>query len=218
VCAVCTGAFLVAQAGLADGRRLTTHWRAASTLAQRFPKVIVTPEPIFVRDDFLWSSAGFTAGLDLALALIEQDLGPQIALELARDLIMYLKRPGDQSQLSVALALQVQGDVRFGKFHAWMSEHLSEDLTIERLASQVGMSPRTFARRYVETFGRTPWRTLELLRIEAAVRQLKETEACLKLIAAQTGFGSEQNLRRTFLRHTGMLPREYRQHKAVMPI
>jgi transcriptional regulator GlxA family with amidase domain len=210
ICAVCTGIFLIAEAGMADRKRVTTHWRAADAFAARYPQVTLLPDPIFIKDGNLWSSAGFTAGLDVVLALIEEDLGHDIAMDVAQRLIMYLKRHGDQSQLSAPITVQSAGDEEFSKLHAWMVEHLGENIRIENLALRAGMSPRTFARRYIEKVGRTPGKTLDLFRIEAALRQMTDTDLTLKHIASQTGFGDEQNLRRTFMRHFGVLPRDYR--------
>ena len=212
ICTVCTGVFLVAEAGLANGRRVTTHWMAASTLAERYPQTIVDSDPIFIRDGTIWSSAGFTAGLDLALALIEEDFGHEMAMRLARALVMFIKRPGGQSQFSAPLASQSVGDSTFEKLHAWIMEHLAEDLRVARLAEQARMTPRTFARRYVAQVGRTPAKTIELFRLESACRQLVQTNMPLKKIACENGFGSEQNMRRTFCRHFGVHPQQYRNN------
>jgi len=210
VCSVCTGAFALGAAGLLDGKRATTHWRWAAELARRHPKVRVDPDPIFIREGSLWTSAGVTAGMDLALALIEEDLGHRIAIEVARDLVMFMKRPGGQSQFSVPLAAQATGDALFGDLHAWMATHLAEDLRVERLAAQVGMSPRSFARLYAARVGSTPAKTVELMRLEAARRALEETDLPTKRIAAVTGYGDEQNLRRVFQRQLGLGPAQYR--------
>nr|WP_283812640.1 DJ-1/PfpI family protein [Bradyrhizobium tropiciagri] len=209
ICSICTGVFLLAEAGLADSKRVTTHWKAAAAFAKRYPAVRLLSDPIFIRDGNLWSSAGFAAGLDVVLALVEEDLGHEIAMDVAQRLVMYLKRPGSQSQLSAPMTVQSSVDEEFSKLHAWMVEHLGEDLKIESLAVRAGMSPRTFARRYFEKVGRTPGKTLDLFRIEAAFRQMMDTDLTLKRIASQTGFGDEQNLRRTFVRHFGVLPRDY---------
>ncbi|WP_333605798.1 GlxA family transcriptional regulator [Novosphingobium sp.] len=212
ICSVCTGAFLIAEAGLADGRRVTTHWMAASTFAERYPDIIVDSDPIFIKDGAIWSSAGFTAGLDLSLALIEEDLGHDIAMRLARALVMFLKRPGGQSQFSAPLASQSVGDSTFDKLHAWIMEHLADDLHVVTLAERAGMTPRTFARRYVAKVGRTPAKTIEIFRLEAACRQIVQTDMPLKKIACENGFGNEQNMRRTFWRHFGVYPQHYRDH------
>ncbi|WP_145206810.1 GlxA family transcriptional regulator [Sphingobium sp. B2] len=210
ICAVCTGIFLVAEAGLADGLRATTHWQAARALAKRFPQILVEADPIFLRDGKLWSSAGFTAGLDLALALLEQDYGHNAAIQMARNLVMFMKRPGGQSQFSAPLASQAAGDVTFDKLHAWIMDHLSDDLPVARLAEQAGMAPRTFFRRYVAQIGRTPAKTIELFRLEAACRQLRLPNQSLKQVALASGFGDEQNLRRAFVRCFGVIPQQFR--------
>ncbi|MFM0630978.1 GlxA family transcriptional regulator [Paraburkholderia xenovorans] len=226
VCSVCTGAFYLAAAGLLDGRRATTHWRDAPRLARRFPKVHVDADPIFIRDagrhegdGVVWTSAGVTAGIDLALALIEEDVGHAVAMQAARRLVVFMKRPGGQSQYSAALAAQASANGPFEALHSWMAAHLRDDLSVERLAERTRMSPRTFARRYVDEVGRTPAKTVSALRLEAASRELAESRRPLKRIALDCGFGSEQNLRRAFLRRFGVLPLDYRERfmSAVAP-
>lgn len=215
VCSVCTGAFYLAAAGLLDGRRATTHWRDAAQLARRFPNVRVDADPIFIRDmrdgRAVWTSAGVTAGIDLALALIEEDVGHAVAMQAARRLVVFMKRPGGQSQFSAALAAQASAGGPFEALHSWMAENLRDDLTVERLAERTQMSPRTFARRYVDEVGRTPAKTVAALRLEAASRSLAESRRPLKRIAVECGFGSEQNLRRAFVRRFGVLPQDYRE-------
>ncbi|WP_170149802.1 GlxA family transcriptional regulator [Rhodoplanes roseus] len=165
---VCSGAFLLATAGLLDGRRAVTHWHRCAEFAQKFPKVRLEPDPIFVRDGAIWTSAGITAGIDLALALVEEDLGPEPALAAARHLVVFLKRPGGQSQFSTALALQQRGDRQFEALHAWMSGRLDGDLSVAALADAAGMSERSFVRHYRAATGETPARAVERLRVEAA--------------------------------------------------
>ncbi|MBS7661621.1 DJ-1/PfpI family protein [Pseudomonas lalucatii] len=206
VCAICTGAFIVAEAGLADGKRMTSHWKANPVLATRYPAARIEDSPIFVRDGTIWSCAGFSAGIDLALSLLEDDWGYNAAIEVARLVVVFLKRPGDQPQQSQSLAVQYAGDADFGKLHAWMLCNLSSDLSVEALARRSGMSTRTFARRYVEKVGRTPAKTVELFRVEAAARRICETDASLKQIARDCGFGDEQQLRRSYIRRFGSLP------------
>jgi transcriptional regulator GlxA family with amidase domain len=219
VCSVCTGAFYLAAAGLLEGRRATTHWRDAAQLARRFPKVEVDADPIFIRDvrdgRAVWTSAGVTAGIDLALALIEEDLGHAVAMQAARRLVVFMKRPGGQSQFSAALAAQASAGGPFEALHSWMAVNLRDDLSVERLAERTRMSPRTFARRYVDEVGRTPARTVAALRLEAASRWLAESRRPLKRIALECGFGSEQNLRRAFVRRFGVLPLDYRERFAA---
>ncbi|WP_048860752.1 GlxA family transcriptional regulator, partial [Acidisphaera rubrifaciens] len=209
VASVCTGAFLLAAAGLLDGRRAVTHWSYCEALARRHPAVRVERDPIFVRDGGVWTSAGVTAGIDLALALVEEDLGRAAALAVARHLVVFLKRPGGQAQFSAALSLQAAED-RFGALHAWITAHLSERLTLPALARQAGMSERSFSRHYVAATGMTPARAIERLRVEEARRLLAETRLPVKRIARRCGFGSEETLRRSFLRLLAAGPQAYR--------
>jgi transcriptional regulator GlxA family with amidase domain len=209
VASVCTGAFLLAAAGVLDGRRAATHWMYCSKLAQRFPAVRVEPDPIFVRDGPVWTSAGVTAGIDLALALVEEDLGRAVALAVARYLVVFLKRPGGQAQFSAALALQAAED-RFGALHAWISLHLADNLSLSVLADQAGMSERSFSRHYAEATAQTPARAIERLRVEAARRLLSETRLPVKRISQRCGFGSEETMRRSFLRLLAVTPQDYR--------
>ncbi|MGU7781576.1 GlxA family transcriptional regulator [Burkholderia sp. PU8-34] len=213
VASVCTGAFLLAEAGLLDGRRAVTHWTRCDELASRYPKVRVEADPIFIREGALWTSAGVTAGIDLALALVEEDLGRAIALDVARELVVFLKRPGGQAQFSAALSMQ-RTDDRFGDLHAWITEHLNADLSVPALAERVRMSERSFVRHYRAETGRTPARAVEQIRIEAAQRLLGETSWPLKRIAARCGFGSEETLRRSFVRMLGVSPQAYRERFA----
>jgi transcriptional regulator GlxA family with amidase domain len=209
VASVCTGAFLLAAAGVLDGRRAATHWMYCGKLAARFPAVRVEPDPIFVCDGSVWTSAGVTAGIDLALALVEEDLGRAVALAVARYLVVFLKRPGGQAQFSAALALQAAED-KFGGLHAWISEHLADDLSLAVLADQAGMSERSFSRHYAEATGQTPARAIERLRVEAARRLLSETRLPVKRISQRCGFGSEETMRRSFLRLVAVTPQDYR--------
>jgi len=209
VASVCTGAFLLAAAGMLDGRRAATHWMYCAKLAQRFPAVHVEPDPIFVRDGPIWTSAGVTAGIDLALALVEEDLGRSVALAVARYLVVFLKRPGGQAQFSAALELQAAED-QFGALHDWINHHLADDLSLSVLADQAGMSERSFSRRYAEATGQTPARAIERLRVEAARRLLSESRLPVKRIAQRCGFGSAETLRRSFLRLVAVTPQDYR--------
>jgi transcriptional regulator GlxA family with amidase domain len=209
VASVCTGAFVLAAAGLLDGRRAATHWKYCARLAQRFPAVRVEPDPIFICDDPVWTSAGVTAGIDLALALVEEDLGRAVALAVARYLVVFLKRPGGQAQFSAALAMQAAED-RFGALHEWVNDHLGDELSLAVLADQAGMSERSFSRRYTEATGQTPARAIERLRVEAARRLLSESRVPVKRIAQRCGFGSEETLRRSFLRLLAVTPQDYR--------
>lgn len=216
VCSVCTGTFLLAEAGVLDGLRVTTHWAWAERLQAMYPALRVDADPIFIRQGRIWTSAGVTAGIDLTLALVEADLGHRIALATARELVMFIKRPGGQSQFSVPLlAQQGSGQALFAELHAWMAAHLREDLRVEHLAARAGMAPRTFARAYGAAMGRTPAKTVECMRFEAACRALEESDAPLKRIAADTGHGTEQNLRRVFLRRLRVTPQQYRSRFAA---
>jgi transcriptional regulator GlxA family with amidase domain len=208
---VCTGAFLLAAAGLLDGRRAATHWSFCAELARRFPAVRVEADPIFLRDGPIWTSAGVTAGIDLALALVEADLGRRLALALARYLVVFFKRPGGQAQFSAALSLQT-ADRTFDPLHAWIRAHLADDLSLAVLARQARMSPRSFSRHYAAEVGVTPIRAVEKLRVESARHLLAETRLGVKQIATRCGFGSEETLRRSFVRILTVTPRDYRAH------
>jgi transcriptional regulator GlxA family with amidase domain len=210
VCSVCTGAFLLAEAGLLDGKRAVTHWWACDELARRYPRVTVEPDPIFLRDGKIWTSAGVTAGIDLALALVEEDLGRTMALRVARHLVVFLKRPGGQSQFSAMLENQARDDGGFAALHEWLAQHLADDLGVEALAARVGMSPRNFARVYAKRTGTTPAKAVEALRVDAARRALEESAASIERIARVCGFGDEERLRRSFLRCLGVPPKQYR--------
>jgi transcriptional regulator GlxA family with amidase domain len=209
VTSVCTGAFLLAAAGTLDGRRAATHWSCCDELARRFPAVHVEPDPIFVRDGPVWTSAGVTAGIDLALALVEEDLGRSVALAVARYLVVFLKRPGGQAQFSAALSLQAAED-RFGALHRWIDAHLADDVSLPALARQAGMSERSFSRHYAAATGLTPARAVERLRVEAARRLLSESRLPVKRISQRCGFGSEETMRRSFLRLLATTPQDYR--------
>ncbi|HEU4991696.1 MAG TPA: DJ-1/PfpI family protein [Luteimonas sp.] len=210
VCSVCTGAFILAEAGLLAGRRAATHWHWAQQLGERFPSVQVDADRIFIKDGALWTSAGVSAGIDLTLALIEEDHGHRVAIETARELVVFVKRAGGQSQFSVPLKAQAGPGARFAELHAWMAANLRGDLRVESLADRAGMSPRTFARAYAASVGRTPAKTVDAMRLEAACRALEETTLPLKAIAAAAGYADEQALRRGFQRQLGVAPADYR--------
>ena len=207
---VCTGAFLLAASGLLDGCRVATHWTRCEELARKFPALTVEANPIFIQQGAVWTSAGVTAGIDLCLALVEDDLGRAIALEVARHLVVFLKRPGGQSQFSVTLSLQ-KSDSRFAELHAWIADNLTLDLSIATLAAQAGMSERSFVRHYRTETGQTPARAVELIRVENARRQLADSTTSIKRIAMQCGFGCEETLRRSFLRALSVTPQAYRE-------
>jgi len=210
VTSVCTGAFLLAASGLLDGCRVATHWTRCEELARKYPSLQVEANPIFIQQGSVWTSAGVTAGIDLCLALVDQDLGRAVALEVARHLGVFLKRPGGQSQFSVTLSLQ-KGGSRFSELHAWIAEHLHLDLNIPTLAAACGMSERSFVRHYRAETGQTPARAVELIRVETARRQLADSAVAIKRIAAQCGFGGEETMRRSFLRALSITPQVYRE-------
>lgn len=208
---VCTGAFVLAAAGLLEGRRAATHWEWCEQLARDYPAVDVDFDAIFVRDGAVSTSAGVTAGMDLALAYVEEDLGRGVALRVARKLVMFLQRPGGQSQFSSLLNLQAADrEPLRAALQTWMVEHLGEDLSNERLAERVWMSPRNFARVFRREVGVTPARFVERLRLEAAQRRLEESEASIEQIARECGFGSADAMRRTFVRVIRVTPSDYR--------
>lgn len=207
---VCTGAFLLAASGLLDGCRVATHWTRCEELARKFPALTVEANPIFIQQGAVWTSAGVTAGIDLCLALVKEDLGRAIALEVARHLVVFLKRPGGQSQFSVTLSLQ-KSDSRFAELHAWIADNLTLELSIATLAAQAGMSERSFVRHYRTETGQTPARAVELIRVENARRQLADSTTSIKRIAMQCGFGCEETLRRSFLRALSVTPQAYRE-------
>lgn len=206
---VCSGAFLLASTGLLDGRRAVTHWHRCDEFRQRFPKVRLEPDPIFIRDGDVWTSAGVTAGIDLALAMVEADLGRVVALDVARQLVVFLKRPGGQSQFSVALSLQ-DGSGRFDDLHAWMAVHLDRPLTLADLAEKAAMSTRSFSRHYRQATGRTPARAVEEMRLEGARRMLEQGQPVAR-VASRCGFGAEETMRRAFQRRFGIAPQAYRE-------
>ena len=211
VASVCTGAFALAAAGLLDGRRAATHWGAAAELARRHPRVWVDPEPIFVRDGPVWTSAGVSAGMDLALALVEDDFDREVALAVARRLVLFLRRPGNQSQFSATLAAQAPARDSLAEVQRFAVENLAADLSVEALAARAHMSGRHFARSFRAQTGVTPARYVERLRLEAARRALEEGGEPLATVAACCGFGTPETMRRTFLRALGVGPAEYRR-------
>lgn len=214
---VCSGAFVVAEAGLLKGRRAATHWSRCDQLAQRFPDLTVERDAIFVRDGAIFTSAGVTAGIDLALALIEEDLGRDIAMQVARHLVVFLRRPGGQSQFSAPFAAQLSdSDGAFDELHRWIADNLKRDLSVEALAARVNMSPRHFARVYRERTGQTPAKAVERFRLEAARRALEANDTRLDIVARDTGLGGADRLRTLFRRKLGVAPRAYRASFAAM--
>ena len=216
ICSVCIGAFLLAEANLLNGRRVVTHWQHCERLAASYPNIRVEPDAIYVRDGAIWSSAGVTTGIDLTLALIEQDCGRSVAMHVARVLVVYLRRMGGQSQYSALLAAQTEtASDAFAELERWIAENLTADLRVERLAERAGMSPRNFARRYRGSRKRSPARAVESIRVDAARRALEETDDRIEDIARRCGFNSEEQLRAAFARHVGIAPRTYRDRFAV---
>jgi transcriptional regulator GlxA family with amidase domain len=211
VTSVCTGAFLLARAGLLDGREATTHWSSCSELAERYPSVAVQSDPIFVRSGNVATSAGVTAGIDLALALVEEDLGPKAARDVARWLVLFLRRPGGQSQFSAALAGQRAEREPLRELQAWIVDHLDEDLSVPALATRAYMSPRNFARAFKREVGMTPAAYAEALRVERARALLETAGENVEQVARRCGFGTVETMRRVFRRRLGVSPSDYRQ-------
>jgi transcriptional regulator GlxA family with amidase domain len=201
---------------LLEGRRAVTHWSECELLARRFPSIRVVVDPIFVRDGAVWTSAGVTAGIDLALALVEEDIGHAAAMAVARALVVFLKRPGGQAQFSRTLEMQ-QGDMRFERLHGWISEHLTGDLSVAALAARAAMSERTFVRRYRSSTGTSPARAVERLRVESAQRLLLDSNLPIKRIAERCGFGTEETMRQSFQRLLAVSPRDFRTRFSPTP-
>ena len=210
VASVCSGAFLLAEAGLLDGRRATTHWASSEDFGRRYPKVRLDAERIFIRDGAVWTSAGISAGIDLALALIEDDLGADIARRTAQQLVVHHRRPGGQSQFSALVELGGRTG-RFAELIVWMRGALAGRLTVERLADRAAMSPRHFARAFLSETGTTPAKAVERLRLETARLAVETGHAPLERIAETTGFGDAGRMRRAFLRNFGMPPQALRR-------
>ncbi|MFF5360548.1 GlxA family transcriptional regulator [Streptomyces scabiei] len=208
---VCTGAILLAEAGLLDGRRATTHWAYCDTLAHRHPAVEVDPDPIFVRDGHIATSAGVTAGIDLALALVEEDIGREAALAVARHLVVFLRRPGNQAQFSAQLAAQTAQREPLREVQQWITEHPGDDLGVERLAARARLSPRHFARAFQAETGTTPGRYVDRVRIEHARRLLEDTADGVEEISRACGYGTPEAMRRAFVKALGTAPAEYRR-------
>ncbi|MEJ2410700.1 MAG: GlxA family transcriptional regulator, partial [Novosphingobium sp.] len=211
LCSVCSGAVMLAEAGLLDGRRATTHWRRVPEFTRHYPAVRVEPDSIFVRDGHIWTSAGISAGIDLALVLIGQDLGEGIAREVAREMVVYYRRPGGQSQFSALLAMGC-ADERFGRLLAWMRGHIGERLTVDVLAQEAAMSPRHFSRAFREATGMSPAKAVERLRLEIARAKVEDTAQPIEAIAFATGFNDPERMRRAFLRAFGTPPQAMRRN------
>ncbi|RWR48272.1 helix-turn-helix domain-containing protein [Sinirhodobacter ferrireducens] len=210
VCSVCTGAFILASAGLLSGRRVTTHWNWTNELRRRCPEALVGLDPIYIEDGPIWTPAGVSAGIDMTLALIARDQGRHVAMAVARSLVVYMTRSGGQAQFSAPLEAQGGADTVFGELNGWILENLSERLDLEGLAARAGMSERTFRRRYREITGRSPMQAVDLFRVEAASQALVSGSRSIKQIARQVGCASESNLLHLFRRHYGVTPSEFR--------
>ncbi|MES2366954.1 MAG: DJ-1/PfpI family protein [Pseudomonadota bacterium] len=209
--ALCTGSFFLAEGGALNGRRATTHWSFAERLRKGYPEVKVDADAIFIREGNIWTSAGVTAGMDLALAIVEEDFGREIALEVARDLVIYLKRPGGQSQFSVHLSSQMTTHPTIRELQNWIMSHLDDDLNIPKLAARVAMSERNFARVFHRETAESPADFIERARFEVARRMLEENKSPLKVISLKTGFRTEEKMRRVFQKKIGVTPKVYRE-------
>lgn len=224
LCSIGTGSFALAAAGLLEGRNVVTHWKFIEQMQALYPGVHCQQDALYLNDGNLWTCGGAAAGIDLALGLVEQDLGPQAALTLARYFTVFIWRSAEQPQLSASLqaqskALSTDPRARLARLHAWIATHLNEDLRVERLAQEFGMSPRHFARAYVAATGDTPARAVEALRLEAACRLLETTSEPIKRIAQTVGFGREERMRRAFQKHLGTSPAHYRlQGVVALPV
>lgn len=215
ITSVCTGAFLLARAGLLDGRRATTHWAWCAALARAYPAVTVEPDPIFVADGPVRTSAGVTAGMDLALALVEEDRGPERALEVARNLVLFVRRPGGQAQFSAGLQAQAAGREPLRALQAWMTDNLGADLSVPALAARAHMSERHFARAFKDETGLTPGAYVERVRVERARLLLESTPTPVATVASRCGFGTVETMRRAFARRVGVSPGAYRERFAA---
>jgi transcriptional regulator GlxA family with amidase domain len=209
--AVCVGVFLLAEAGLMNGRRATTHWRFGHELAARYPGVRVEHDPLWVKDGNIYTSAGISAGIDLALAWVEEDCGAALAHEAARELVLFLRRPGGQPQVSVSLASQASEMAAIRELQIWIAEHLEAKLSVDDLADLMAMSVRNFERVFTREVGTTPSQYVLQMRVEAARRLLERTDGGLKRVASTAGFGSVDVMRRAFVRLLGITPRRYRE-------
>ncbi|AXL92178.1 AraC family transcriptional regulator [Streptomyces sp. CB09001] len=215
---VCTGAILLARAGLLDGRRVTTHWAYSDRLARDHPAVEVDPDPIYIRDGNVATSAGVTSGIDLALALVEEDLGRDVALTVARHLVVFLRRPGNQAQFSAQLAAQTARREPLRELQHWITEHPGADLSVESLAARASLSPRHFARAFQAETGTTPGRYVDRVRLEHARRLLEDTGDGVEEVSRASGYGTAEAMRRAFVKALGTSPAEYRRRFRPAPV
>jgi transcriptional regulator GlxA family with amidase domain len=211
ICSICVGAYALAEAGILDGKRATTHWEFSQKMQQRYPRIKVDTDPFFTRDTNIYTSGGVTSGIDLALALVEEDHGREVASQIARKLILQLKRPGYQSQFSRLLEIHRLDNSIGGKLYSWMLRHLEEDLSIEHLAQHSNMSVRNFTRVFLKETGVTPAKFVEKVRVEVARRYLEDSDLSIDQIAEKCGLGGLISLRRTFIRHMNVSPSDYRR-------
>jgi transcriptional regulator GlxA family with amidase domain len=210
VASVCTGAFLLAEAGLLAGRRATTHWAYSEALARQYPEVLVDPDPIYIRDGNIVTSAGVTAGIDLALALVEEDIGREAALSVARHLVVFLRRPGGQAQFSAQLRAQAARREPLREVQQWITDHPAADLSVDTLADRAGLSPRQFARSFAAETGVPPGQHVAAVRLEAARRMLEDCSGGIEQVARACGYGNSEAMRRAFIRALGVPPASYR--------
>jgi transcriptional regulator GlxA family with amidase domain len=215
---VCTGAFLLAESGLLDGRNATCHWDFCQQLARNYPAINVQPDQIFVRDEQIYTSGGITSGIDLALALLEEDWGQELALFVARYLVVFLKRPGGQSQFSAYLVSQSGNHADIRDLQAWIMANLEEDHRVEALADRIAMSPRNFARLFLAETGMTPAKFVEMARIDAARHYLESSELSIEVVSDKSGFKDPERMRRAFVRQLGVNPQSYRNRFSRAPI
>jgi len=217
IASVCTGAYGLAPSGLLNGRKVATHWRFAADLARRYPKLKVDPGSLYVRDGRFWTAAGVTAGIDLSLALIEEDFGAEVAHSVARELVVYMKRPGGQEQYSEPLQFQLQSRSRFGDLLPWMLAHLDQDLSVEALAARVSLCARQFSRRFTQEFGSSPALFVRRLRLDEARQRLSAPECTVDSVARSVGFSDGDNFRRAFEHCFGIPPSAYRGRFVARP-
>lgn len=208
---ICTGAFLLAECGMLDGHRATTHWLFCDRLAEEYPQIHVEPDCIFIREDSVYTSGGITAGIDLALALVEEDWGSDIANSVARILLVFLRRPGGQSQFSSYLPAEAKTRMDIRELQGWIIDHPAENLSVEALASRLAMSPRNFTRVFLKEVGVTPASFVEQVRLSVARNRIEQTKLPLKIVCEQCGFGSDEHMRRAFQRHLKVSPQAYRE-------
>lgn len=215
IAAICTGSFVLAEAGLLDGKRAVTHWIACEQFAREYPSVCVKPDKIFVRDKHIYTSAGVTAGIDLALTLVEEDYGRKVALKVAKALVVFMKRQGGQSQFSSHLCAQQGSEGALRGLPEWIAENPCSDLSVEKLAERAAMSERNFSRVFTRETGMPPARFVERVRIDCARYHLENDALTLEKVAERSGFGTAERMRRTFLRHIGVLPGAYRKRFGI---